>query len=174
MPSKNIAQASTWVEYMGDIPVDKSTWQKLVRKIARKTNDSCDAEDFLQSAFLRLENYRTEHEVKNTSAFLVRTATNIGIDNFRRQSRATGGAEELEIGDNSPLQDEVVAARARLERVKEGLCRLPPQNCEILLMRRLDGKGYEEIAAQFGISRATVERIVASATAFLIEWTKGW
>jgi RNA polymerase sigma-70 factor (ECF subfamily) len=159
---------------MGGIPVDRSTWKKLVRKIARKTNDSCDAEDFLQSAYLRLENYRNAHEVKNPSAFLVRTATNIGIDNFRHQRLASGGAERLEIGDNSPLQDEVIAARVRLERVKEGLSRLPPQSREVLLMRRLEGRGYDEIAAHLGVSRSTVERIVASATTFLIEWTKGW
>jgi len=159
---------------MGDIPVDRSTWKKLVRKIARKTNDSCDAEDFLQSAYLRLESYRSEHDVKNPSAFLVRAATNIGIDNFRHQRLATSGAERLEIGDNSPLQDEVIAARVRLERVKEGLCRLPPQTREVLLMRRLDGRSYDEIAAHLGVSRSTVERHVASATTFLMEWTKGW
>jgi RNA polymerase sigma factor (sigma-70 family) len=159
---------------MVGIPVDKGTWKRLVRKIARKTNNSCDAEDFLQSAYLRMENYRAEHEVRNPSAFLVRAATNIGIDSFRHQRLAIGGAESLEIGDNSPLQDEVIAARVRLERVKEGLSRLPPQTREVLLMRRLDGRAYEDIAAQLGISRSTVERIVASATTFLIEYTKGW
>jgi RNA polymerase sigma factor (sigma-70 family) len=159
---------------MSEIPIDNGTWKKLVRKIARKTNNSCDAEDFLQSAYLRLENYRMEHEVRNSSAFLVRAATNIGIDDFRHQRLASGAAEQLDVRDSSPLQDEVVAARVRLERVKEGLSRLPPQTRKVLLMRRLDGCGYDEIAANLGISRSTVERIVASATTFLMEWTKGW
>ena len=159
---------------MAGIPIDKGLWKTLVKKIARKTHDSCDAEDFLQCAYLRLERYRADHEVKNVSAFLVRTATNIGIDNFRHQRLSTGGAEEMEIGDGSPLQDEVIAARVRLERVKEGLSRLPPQTREVLLMRRLEGRSYEDIAAHLGVSRSTVERIVASATTFLMEWSKGW
>jgi RNA polymerase sigma factor (sigma-70 family) len=154
--------------------VDKSAWTKLLRKITRKTNNSCDAEDFLQSAYLRLAHYQTTHEVKDSSAFLVSVATNIGIDNFRHQRLAIGGAERLEIGDDAPLQDEVIAARVRLERVKEGLSRLPAQTREILLMRRLDGRGYDEIAAHLGVSRSTVERTIARATAFLIEWTIGW
>lgn len=159
---------------MAEMPVDKATWKSLLRKIARKTNNSCDAEDFLQSAYLRLDNYRADHQVNNSSAFLVRAAVNISIDNFRHQRLATGGAERLEIGDDAPLQDEVIAARVRLKRVKEGLAQLPPLTREILLMRRLDGRGYDEIAAHLGISRTTVERNIARATTFLIEWTKGW
>jgi len=159
---------------MAAFPADKSAWTKLLRKIARKTNNSCDAEDFLQSAYLRLDHYRAEHEVKDPSAFLVSVATNIGIDNFRHQRLAVGGAERLEIGDDAPLQDEVIAARVRLERVKDGLSRLPAQTREVLLMRRLEGRGYDEIAAHLGVSRSTVERTVARATTFLMEWTKGW
>jgi RNA polymerase sigma-70 factor (ECF subfamily) len=159
---------------MAAFPADKGAWTKLLRKIARKTNNSCDAEDFLQSAYLRLDRYRVDHDVKDPSAFLVSVATNIGIDNFRHQRLAIGGAERLEIGDDTPLQDEVIAARVRLERVKEGLSRLPAQTREVLLMRRLEGRGYDEIAAHLGISRSTVERTVARATTFLMEWTKGW
>jgi RNA polymerase sigma-70 factor (ECF subfamily) len=159
---------------MAEGPVDKTTWSKLVRKIVRKTNDNCDAEDFLHSAFLRLESYRGKHDVKNPSAFLLRAATNISIDSFRHQRLAPGRIEQHEISDDPPLQDEVIAARVRLERVREGLLRLPPQTREVLLMRRLEGRGYDEIAARLGISRSTVERIVASATTFLVEWTKGW
>jgi RNA polymerase sigma factor (sigma-70 family) len=159
---------------MAEMPVDKATWKTLLRKIARRTSNSCDAEDFLQSAYLRLDDYRTEHDVKSASAFLVRAAVNIGIDNFRHQRLATSGAERLEIGDDAPLQDEVIAARVRLERVKEGLSRLPPLTRQVLLMRRLEGRGYDEIAAHLGISRSTVERNIARATTFLIEWTKGW
>lgn len=159
---------------MTAFPADKKAWTKLLRKVARKTNNSCDAEDFLHSAYLRLDQYSADHKVKNPTAFLVSVATNIGIDNFRHQRLAVGGAEKLEIGDDAPLQDEVIAARIRLERVKDGLSRLPAQTREILFMRRLDMRGYDEIAAHFGISRSTVERTIARATTFLMEWTKGW
>jgi RNA polymerase sigma factor (sigma-70 family) len=158
---------------MGDF-VNKAAWAKLVHRVVRKTNNNCDAEDFLNSAYLRLEGYSADHKVGDPSAFLVRTALNISIDKFRHDRLSSENIDQLEIQDFSPLQDEVIAARARLERVTEGLARLSPQAREVLLMRRLDGKSYDEIATHLGVSRSTVERIVAKATTFLIEWSKGW
>ena len=151
-----------------------ATWLKLLKRVARKTNDNCDAEDFLNSAYLRLDRYRQNHEVNDPSAFLVKTAVNISIDKFRHDRLASAGLAKLEIQDDAPLADEVIGARVRLERVVQGLSQLPAQSREVLLMRRLEGRSYDEIAAHFGISRSTVERIVAKATMFLIEWTKGW
>ncbi len=159
---------------MADFPIDSSAWQKLVKRISRKTSNIPDAEDFLHSAYLRFNNYKADHQVKDPSAFLVRAAINIGIDNFRHQRLSSGDMGKTDIEDETPLQDEVIAARLRLQRVKEGLAQLPPRTREVLLMRRLDGRGYDEIAAHMGISRSTVERTIAQATTFLIEWTKEW
>lgn len=154
--------------------VSKATWAKLLDRVIRKTHNNCDAEDFLNSAYLRMNHYSAGHSVSDPSAFLVKTAINISIDKFRHDRLINESINQLEIEDASPLQDEVITARVRLERVKEGLAKLPPQTREVLLMRRLDGKSFEEIAAHFKVSRSTVERIVARATMFLLEWTKGW
>ncbi len=157
-----------------DESVSKAAWAKLLNRVIRKTNNNCDAEDFLNSAYLRMNHYSAGRAVSDPSAFLVRAAINISIDKFRHDRLTNENIDQLEIQDTSPLQDEVIAARVRLERVKEGLARLPPQTREVLLMRRLEGKSFDEIAAHLKVSRSTVERIVARATTFLLEWTKGW
>jgi RNA polymerase sigma factor (sigma-70 family) len=154
--------------------VSKAVWAKLLRRVAKRTSYSCDAEDFLNSAYLRLDHYRASHEVNNPRAFLVRTALNIGIDRFRRNRLEGEAVGDFGIQDALPLQDDVIAARERLERVIQGLEQLSSQSRQVLLMRRLDGKSYDEIAIHFGVSRRTVERIITKATIFLAEWSNGW
>jgi RNA polymerase sigma factor (sigma-70 family) len=161
---------------MGSVPIDRERWRDLLRRVARRAHGRTDPEDLLHSAWLRLERYRAEHSVENPQAFLVRTAINIGIDDSRHerllpQDGDDGGAD---IACDAPLQDEVIVARARLERVKEGLAKLTPRTREVFLMHRIEEMKYREIAAALGISQSAVEKHIARAALFLAEWTEGW
>lgn len=160
---------------MSDIPVSREFWNRLVREVRSRTRGRADPEELLQAAYLRLARYRAEHAVENVAAFLVRTAVNIGVDNYRHDRFiADAPPDEAGVCENSPLQDEVLAARARLERVREGLSRLTPRTREIFLMHRLDGMKYREIADRLGISQSAVEKHIAKAALFLAGWTEGW
>lgn len=159
---------------MTDIPVGTEFWRDLKRQIARKIRNPSDAEDLLHSAYLRLQRYRLEREVLDPAAFLIRTACNIGIDNFRRTKVTVDPREAEEIEDLNPLQDEVVAGRARLQRVQIGIQRLHPKTREIFVMHRWHDLRYQEIADRLGISISSVEKHVAKAMLFLAEWTEGW
>ncbi|HEX4177243.1 MAG TPA: sigma-70 family RNA polymerase sigma factor [Rhizomicrobium sp.] len=162
-------------EAMSDTPVSREFWNRLIREVRNRTRGRADPEELLQAAYLRLVRYRSEHAVENVGAFLVRTAVNIGVDNYRHDKFIAdvapddGGACE-----KSPLQDEVLAARARLERVREGLSRLTPRTREVFLMHRLDDMKYREIAERLGISQSAVEKHIAKAALFLTEWAEGW
>jgi RNA polymerase sigma-70 factor (ECF subfamily) len=144
--------------------------------VTRRTRGDSDAEDLLQSAYLRLERYRADHDVSNPAAFLVHAAHNIGIDSHRHRQLwdACALSDVPELADDTPLQDEVMAARARLARVREGLAKLPPRTREIFLMHRVQGAKYREIAERIGISQSAVEKHIAKAALFLTEWTQGW
>jgi RNA polymerase sigma-70 factor (ECF subfamily) len=160
---------------MSDIPVSRELWNRLIAQVRNRTRGRADPEELLQAAYLRLARYRSEHAIDNVAAFLVRTAVNIGIDNYRHDRFiAEIAPDELGARENSPLQDEVLAARARLERVREGLARLTPRTREVFLMHRLDELKYREIAERLGISQSAVEKHVAKAALFLTEWTEGW
>jgi len=161
---------------MTDIPLDREFWNDVLKRIARRTHRYSDAEDLLQTAFLRLERHRINHTVDNPAGFLVRTAINIMIDGDRHR-KLLGNATSNELNeceDNSPLQDEVVAARARLARVKSGLEKLTPRTREVFLMHRLESVKYSDIASRLGISESAVEKHIAKAVLFLTEWTNGW
>lgn len=155
---------------------ERAYWTRLLKLVTRHTRGRVDAEDLLHSAYIRLEQYRTDHVVDNPSAFLVRTAANMAIDIHRHEKLWEPGdtGRDVQLPDNAPLQDEVIAARARLSRVKEGLAKLPPRTREIFLMHRLRGLKYREIAVHFGISQSAVEKHIAKAVLFLAEWTQDW
>ena len=158
-----------------DIPVNRKFWNHLIGEVRKRVRGRADAEELLHAAYLRLMRYRAQHTVENVAAFLVRTAVNIGVDNYRHDRfTADVSPDEMGISENSPLQDEVLAARARLERVREGLSRLTPRTREIFLMHRLDDMKYREIAERLGISQSAVEKHIAKAALFLTEWTEGW
>ncbi len=160
---------------MSDIPVNREFWNRLIREVRTRTRGRADPEELLHAAYLRLLRYRAQQTVENVAAFLVRTAVNIGVDNYRHDRFIADVApEEAGLREISPLQDEVLAARARLERVREGLSRLTPRTREIFLMHRLDDMKYREIAEQLGISQSAVEKHIAKAALFLTEWTEGW
>ncbi|HEY2008912.1 MAG TPA: sigma-70 family RNA polymerase sigma factor [Rhizomicrobium sp.] len=160
---------------MSDIPVSREFWNRLIREVRRRTRGRADPEELLQAAYLRMARYRSEHAVENVAAFLVRTAVNIGVDNYRHDRLIADIApDDVNPCENSPLQDEVLAARVRLERVREGLSRLTPRTREVFLMHRLDDMKYREIAERLGISQSAVEKHIAKAALFLTEWTEGW
>lgn len=161
---------------MAEAETERAYWTKLLKVVARHTRGRGDAEDLLHAAYIRLEQYRAEHTVENPSAFLIRTASNIAIDIHRHDRLwAPGDAnQETQRPDDAPLQDEVIAARDRLARVKEGLAKLTPRTREVFLMHRLHGMKYREIAVHFGISQSAVEKHIAKAALFLTEWTKDW
>lgn len=160
---------------MADKDISRELWNRLVRQIGVRIRRRSDAEDLLQAAYLRLEDYRKTHTVENVGAFLVRTAVNIGVDNYRHERLiARIKIEGALAGENGPLQDEVLAFRNRLVRAREGLAQLHPRTRQILLMHRLQKLKYREIAQRIGISQSAVEKHVAKGAMFLTKWTEGW
>ena len=160
---------------MGGISIDRAIWDSLVQQINRCIRRNADAEDLLQTAYLRFMSYPRRAMVDNVQAFLVRTAINIDVDNYRRERFFAGIATEVRSdAAASPLQDEILAARASLKHAEDGLSRLNPRTREILLMHRLEKMKYRDIAKQLEISESAVEKHIAKGMLFLGKWMEGW
>lgn len=159
------------------LPHTSRFWADVLRRIVRRTRGRNDAEDLLHTAFLRLERYRATQPVENPAGFLVQTAANIAVDIHRHErfmATDVTDATTLDIADAAPLQDEVLATRARLERVQQGLAMLPDRTREIFLMHRIEGAKYREIATRLGLSQSAVEKHIAKAALFLADWAEDW
>lgn len=148
-------------------------WKQLLNRLRRRLPASAPAEDLLQSAYIRLVNYREAHEVGDPEAFMVKVAVNLHLDEARRRKWADDRPFEETCShfcSHQPLQDEVFDARERLKRVNEALEQMSPRTRVIFLQHRVEGRKYREIAEQMGISQSAVEKHIARAVLFLAEW----
>jgi RNA polymerase sigma-70 factor (ECF subfamily) len=157
---------------MAGLPRTPQEWRALLGRVRRATRRSPDAEDMLQSAIVRMQEYAKRNTVENPTAFIVRTARNLSIDAARQRNFLSGlvvDARTELIADRSAIQDEVIAARIRLERVRSAIECLSPRTRTIFLMHRIEGLKYREIAAQLGITVSAVEKHIARAAAHIAD-----
>lgn len=124
----------------------------LVLKAAlRVTGNMADAEDVLQTVFMRVLNQPDGLQAgASQEAYLRRAATNAAIDVLRR--RNTAREVDLEARQHSGKD----STAYQKERVRQALAKLPKDDAELFVLRNLDGFSYDELAAMFGIERGTV------------------
>lgn len=151
---------------------------RLMKLLRRQGRSHEDAEDLIQEAFVRLQEYCGRTKVHNEEAFLVHTVSNLAIDQYRRGrilSYAPETLEELDqrtqLVDSAPSPERILAAQQRLDEITRSLSTVSPRTCEIFLAQRA-GFSYEEIAAELDISQRTVQKHIARAMLLLLR-TKG-
>ena len=155
----------------------RATFERLRRRLVRRGATHEDAEDFIQEAFLRLTAYQAKSVVHEPEAFLTRTALNLATDEARRRGRrrlADRPVEDMAIEDSSPLADEVLHRRQRLERLTAALADMDPTTRSMLMGQRLDGRALADIAREHGVSVSAVEKRIARGLLFLMRWMEGW
>ncbi len=118
----------------------------------RITGSPQDAEDVLQTVFLRLLNRPGDDlNPQVATAYFRRAATNASIDVLRR--RAVHAETPLDGLLQQPSQETSPLLKERLRRA---IASLDPEDAELFLLRNLEGWSSNELAAAFGIERGTV------------------
>ncbi|HZF46843.1 MAG TPA: sigma-70 family RNA polymerase sigma factor [Sphingomonadaceae bacterium] len=152
----------------------RAGWLKLVGQIERRTSRS-DGEDLLQDAYVRMVSNGVRPT--NIEAYLVRSAVNRGNDAYRMEEVRERNHADIAmtlLRQATPLQEEVLLAKAQLERVAQGIDRMPRRTREVFLLQRLEGLKYREIAIRLAISQSAVEKHMTKAISFLGEWMRDW
>ncbi|WP_213981761.1 sigma-70 family RNA polymerase sigma factor [Sphingomonas sp. dw_22] len=149
---------------------------KARRAVLRRGVSEEDADELVQDAFLKIEQYERVHTARSKEALLVTAAINLSIDRARRKTRApfVDLSDIHAIADRTPDPAQIVEEQARLRHAAEGLAQLPERTRRILLKRRLEDLSYAEIAASENMSVAAVEKQVARATLQLMQWMAEW
>jgi RNA polymerase sigma-70 factor, ECF subfamily len=123
----------------------------VLRAALRVTGNMADAEDVLQTVFMRVLNQPDGLQAGvSQEAYLRRAATNAAIDVLRR--RNTAREVDLEARQHSGKE----STAYQKERVRQALAKLPKDDAELFVLRNIDGFSYDELAAMFGIERGTV------------------
>jgi len=131
----------------------------VFRAAYRVTGNSSDAEDVLQTVFLRLVRRPADAEaVGNVSGYLHRAAVNAALDLLRsRQAAPNTPLEDMPIPASScPAPDRVLASGEIREWLRSTVARLSPRAAEIFALRFYEGRENPEIARLLGTTEGTV------------------
>jgi RNA polymerase sigma-70 factor (ECF subfamily) len=144
--------------------------ERVYRAAYRITGDTADAEDVLQTVFLRLarRDQKTGEPLAGDPAvgYFYRSAVNAALDIVRSRQRA--GWAPLEAVDSIDHAVGGPAGRAEFEPEKEhrlkqlrkalrlAISRLSPRSAEIFSLRYFEGMSYHQIAETTGHSSGLV------------------
>ena len=144
---------------------------RLLNFIARMIGDRERAEDLVQEAFIRV--HRRLHrfdQSKKFSTWIYTLASNLSKNELRnrsrsplilyqslRDSRGEDDQRPLQFEDSSNRPDDMFANRHLRELVEATVARLAAHHRQVFVLRELEGRSYEEIAAITGSHLGTVK-----------------
>jgi RNA polymerase sigma-70 factor (ECF subfamily) len=151
---------------------DNQAWEDMVRSQVRRlyglsyrfARRRDEAEDLTQDIFVRVyQSLATFHvDSGNLNHWILRVGRNLLIDHYRatRRSRELRlhSSPAKDVGDErsaNPLHNLEEAEANRL--VHDALRALPPHSRNVIILRDLEGLGYQDVAASLGIPGGTVK-----------------
>jgi RNA polymerase sigma-70 factor, ECF subfamily len=124
----------------------------VFRTAHRITGNAADAEDVLQTVFLRiLRRDAASTEIDNPESYLRRAAVNAALDIVR--ARQSDNSLELE---RMPSSGSCTELRDLRDTVRRALSKFPPKTAEMIALRFFEGYTNPEIAKIMGISQIVV------------------
>jgi RNA polymerase sigma-70 factor (ECF subfamily) len=131
----------------------------VFRAAYRVTGNASDAEDVLQTVFLRLARQEDFSNISNMSAYLHRSAVNAALDQLRRREAQT---VSLDADPQHPAVAVDTTARTAELRdwLRQALLRLNPRWAEMFVLRFVEDFSNREIAGMMKTSPAVVAVIL--------------
>jgi RNA polymerase sigma factor (sigma-70 family) len=149
----------------------KTYWRELCGFMAKRYGAGPpEPEDVVQAAFAQVAALDCPERLENPRAFLYRTAQNILIDQRRRaatQRKFTSEAQAREINDPGyelPVE-RVLIGQEEFRIIERAIRKMPFRRRQCLLLHRLHGLSYAEIARRVGMSGPGVLKAVEKGLA---------
>jgi RNA polymerase sigma-70 factor (ECF subfamily) len=165
---------------------DETAFQELFRKFSprilqlarRFVGSEARAEELTQDVFVQV--FRFRHRYKPQSRFatwLFTIATNLCLNELRRPERHLrvdlwdrrdpeddpSESPSLPDGD-APTAEEGAAVRELSHRLEQAVAALPPKQRAALLLSRMDGLAYRDVAQVLGCTEGAVKALLFRAT----------
>ncbi|HET9910750.1 MAG TPA: sigma-70 family RNA polymerase sigma factor [Anaerolineales bacterium] len=141
-------------------------WASVQRLLLRLVSDPAEAEDLALETFFRFYQRHPMPEEFNTRGWLLRVATNLGLQSirsFKRRERyeiAAGKGALEEAPENRPA--EIFARNEDQRFARLALARMNPRQAELLIMRH-SGMAYKEIATALNLSSTSIGPLLVRA-----------
>ena len=124
----------------------------VYRTAMRVTGNSADAEDVMQTVFVRVLNQTPPPDLAATSdSYMRRAATNAAIDILRQKTQRAENSLDV-APDQAGKPDNYLLK----EMLRRALGKLKPDDAQLFVLRSVEGLSYDELAEQFSIERGTV------------------
>lgn len=125
------------------------------------------AEELLQDLFYKLwEKRESIDEEQSFQGYLYRISEHMVYDHYRKATRQARLAREVAQQStelHSPIEDFIDGKDAR-RQIDEAIARLPDMQKQVFTLCKIEGKSYEEVSEQLGISKATINTHISRAT----------
>ena len=127
-------------------------YEAVFRAALRVTGNPADAEDVLQTVFLRVMARREDTGTSElTAAYFRRAAVNAAVDVLRRREiRAVS-----EYDDRAPHAASAPHALLK-EQLRRAIATLESDDATLFLLRHVEGFSNEELAQMFGLEKGNV------------------
>jgi RNA polymerase sigma-70 factor, ECF subfamily len=164
----------------------ETAFRELVRRyerpvfslVYRMVRDRETAEDLAQETFIKVLNhidrYRPEFKL---SSWLFKIANNVAIDHLRKRHvdtismdgspHATSATEieatsfDVSVAQETPLEE--LESRELGTAIERAIARLRPEYRSCIMLRHVEGRSYEEIAATLDLPLGTVKTYIHRA-----------
>lgn len=141
--------------------------RELVNYLRSRLPCNADAQDIAQEAYLRLLRLSDDRLIQHPEAYLFRIASNL-VHEFWLSSRTVtgdGATDPDELAADERRPEDIANQKQALDALGRAIELLPPIQQTTILLHRRDGKTYDEIAAELGISRDMVKKHLSKALA---------
>src|SRR5690349_6559849 len=164
----------------------EDAYRELIRRyerpvfslIYRMVRDKETAEDLAQETFIKVLNnidrYRPEFKF---SSWLFKIANNVAIDHLRKRqlntvsidgsphagTAAEVAATSIELADPSESALDEMEAKELGSSIERAIAQLRPEYRSCILLRHVEGRSYEEIAATLDLPLGTVKTFIHRA-----------
>jgi RNA polymerase sigma-70 factor (ECF subfamily) len=138
------------------LPLEAALMQFLRRSWPNKT----ELDDLRQEVYVRVCEAARREIPHPAKPFVFAVARNLLVDRVRREHvvsiETVSDLDALGVAVEEPGPDRNAMARQELRRLQAALDQLPPRAREAVLLRKIEGLSYREIALRMGIGEDTV------------------
>ncbi|MGH9571103.1 MAG: RNA polymerase sigma factor [Candidatus Angelobacter sp.] len=128
----------------------------IFRAAYRITGSPSDAEDVLQTVFLRLAGQRKSPEIKNLAAYLHRSAVNVSLDLLRSKRNIQSIPLDQDFAGLNAVSINTAGRLELRDWLRQALARLNPRWAEMFVLRFVEDYSNREVARMMGTSAAVV------------------
>lgn len=158
---------------------------RLLRFLKIRLGSEAEAQDAAQETFVRLWKNGGQLQADNVPALLFVTARNVATDFLRRTQRArragfqagNGDDGRDDVRDDHAGPDRILAARSDLALIIRIIEELPQKCRQAFIAYRFEGRSYEDIAQDMGVTQSMVRKYVLKAVshcAVRFDELEGW